>query len=1418
MEHKSKDCKTEIKCSACQSTRHPSALHIDHKPVHLECPPVSSPPLPLQTNLQSAPPLQFQGGERPISGEPVVSKCTQICGDTFEGKSCAKIVLVKVYHKDDPQHFIKTYAMLDDQSNRTLAKSDFFHLLGIDSNQVKYTMSSCTGTKLTSGQIANGYVVEALDGSSKMELPSVLECNEIPNIPGEIPTPEVARYHSHLRDIADCIPPLDTQTQTLILIGGDLPEAHHVSCQLTGPKGSPYAQKLNLGWVIVGETCLGKIHKSDYVNVNKTYLLPNGRASHFQPCTREFTVTRNEPSTCAFYRNQDQYDPVFEKRSDDNKPAPSVEDRQFLEIMDEGFVKDSEGRWSAPLPFRVDRPTLPSNKEQAVRRAKILHSSLHKNAAKCEHFVNFMGKIIKNGHAEVAPPLKKDQECWFLPVFGVYHPQKPGEIRCVFDSSAQCDGLSLNNVLLQGPDMTNNLLGILLRFRREVIATAADIQQMFYSFRVHKEHRNFLRFMWYEENDPEKSFIQYRMCVHVFGNSPSPAVATYGLRRTVENSNTDVNKFVNKDFYVDDALTSLPTVKEAVDLLKRTQSDLQTADLKLHKVASNSPEVLAEFPPEQRAKSLKDLDLTKDDLPVQRTLGLSWDLEEDTFFFSVSEDQKPYTKRGILSTINSLFDPVGFLSPITIQGKVILRDVISEVHEWDDPLPQKKYEAWSLWRDSLPQLRQVHIPRRYSISSLCEAVRVELHTFSDASESGIAAVSYLLTYFEDGSCQIGFVIGKAKVAPVRGHTIPRLELCAAVLASEITEIVKENLDINLHAVKYYTDSKVVLGYIHNQSRRFYTYVSNRIDKIRTVSSPTQWNFVPTHLNPADDGSRGLKVANLQDSKWLVGPKFLLKDTVVQDQNEFPLISPDSDVELRKPVKTLATNVSSPILGTKRFERFSSWKRLVRSVARLRHIAASYGGRNKCSGWHICKGSQTVQQFEDSANLIIREVQREVYGSEILALKENKPLPKNSPIVSLNPFLGSDEILRVGGRLKNAPVLISREKHPVIIPGKHHIAKLIVLQFHEEVQHQGRLFTEGAIRKGGFWITGGKRLVSSVIFSCVKCRRLRRKLEGQMMADLPSDRLEEAPPFTYVGLDVFGPWSITTRRTRGGQANSKRWAVLFTCLCIRAIHIEVIGELSSSAFINALRRFVAIRGKVKQFRSDRGTNFVGSTDDLQIDAINVENEHVKKYLYDTGTVWVFNTPHSSHMGGVWERLIGVARRILDSMLLAVSNLTHEVLATLMTEVAAIVNSRPLVPVSYDQEFPEILCPATILTHKTDIEQQQIQLDVKDLYRSQWKRVQHLADTFWLKWKREFLQTLQPRKKWFNEKINLQIGDVVLMRDSDVGRTSWPIAKVVRVFPSNDGYVRKVEVKVIRDGKPVLYVRPVVEIVLLFSPKT
>ena len=398
--------------------------------------------------------------------------------------------------------------------------------------------------------------------------------------------------------------------------------------------------------------------------------------------------------------------------------------------------------------------------------------------------------------------------------------------------------------MLQGPDLTNSLLGILLRLRKEPVAISGDIQQMFYSFRVQEEDRNFLRFLWYKDNNPERPMIEYRMCVHVFGNSPSPAIATYGLRRSVEGSDDKVKSFVNHDFYVDDALTSLPTVSEAVSLMKQTQHDLAEHGIVLHKVVSNKEEVIQAFPSEQLAKNLENIDLCHDNLPVHRSLGLRWDLTRDTFFFDAPRDEKPYTRRGVLSVINSLIDPIGFMAPVTIQGKLILRDLMKGNVDWDEPLPSDKLSQWSAWKGSLPCLNQIHVARGYSGRSLSEASKLELLVFCDTSELAISAVAYLFMYFPDGQREIGFVLGKTKVAPSSGHTIPRLELCAAGLGAEILVIAQENLGVQLSGVKFFSDSKVVLGYISNQTRRFFTYVANRVEKIRSVSSREQWILSP----------------------------------------------------------------------------------------------------------------------------------------------------------------------------------------------------------------------------------------------------------------------------------------------------------------------------------------------------------------------------------------------------------------------------------------------------------------------------------------------------------------------------------------------------------------------------------------------
>ena len=321
-------------------------------------------------------------------------------------------------------------------------------------------------------------------------------------------------------------------------------------------------------------------------------------------------------------------------------------------------------------------------------------------------------------------------------------------------------------------------------------------------------------------------------------------------------------------------------------------------------------------------------------------------------------------------------------------------------------------------------------------------------------------------------------------------------------------------------------------------------------------------------------------------------------------------------------------------------------------------------------------------------------------------------------------MDEEGILRVGGRLQRSP-LPPAEKNPILISGKHHVATLLVRHFHESVQHQGRHFTEGALRAAGFWITGGRLLISKALFKCVKCRRLRGKLLHQKMADFPADRLSSCPPFTYVGVDAFGPWEVVTCRTRGGSAYSKRWGIVFSCLGCRAIHVELVEEMSAASFINALRRFQAFRGAVKEYRSDCGTNFVGSVEELGIHAVNVKDADVKRFLHDSGTVWTFNPPHASHMGGPWERMIGTIRRILDSMLLDThgARLTHEVLSTLMAEVCAIVNSRPIVPVSSDVESPFILTPTTLLTQKVGEPPEQLpDLSIKDIYRSQWKFAQ------------------------------------------------------------------------------------------------
>ena len=401
---------------------------------------------------------------------------------------------------------------------------------------------------------------------------------------------------------------------------------------------------------------------------------------------------------------------VYRVTQNDNDVGLSIEDRRFMEIMEKGIRKNKLGNWEMPLPFRSQNVSMPINRGYAVKRLTGLLRTFKRKPQMEKDYVEFMSKMLDKGYEVPVPdkeisPSEHSGRIWYLPHFGVYHPKKREQIRVVFDSSTEYQGKSLNRELLTGPDLMNSLVGVLIRFRREDVAAMCDVEQMFHSFHVSPEHRDFLRFLWFKENDLSRPVTEFRMTVHQFGNGPSLAVATYGLRRTVhdgEEHDPGVKDFVQRNFYVDDGLVSKPTAEEVVTLVRNTQAALASANLRLHKVVLNSVSVMEAFPTEDLAKDIRSLDLRQDNLPAKGSFGVFWDQETDAFAYKVSIPDKPLTRRGFLSVVNSVYDPLGLAAPFLLHGRLLLQQLVSMGKKktakarlgWDDPLPEELSLGW----------------------------------------------------------------------------------------------------------------------------------------------------------------------------------------------------------------------------------------------------------------------------------------------------------------------------------------------------------------------------------------------------------------------------------------------------------------------------------------------------------------------------------------------------------------------------------------------------------------------------------------------------------------------------------------------------------------------------------------------------
>ncbi|XP_058128358.1 uncharacterized protein LOC131291530, partial [Anopheles ziemanni] len=1048
------------------------------------------------------------------------------------------------------------------------------------------------------------------------------------------------------------------------------------------------------------------------------------------------------------------------------KDGYSPEERRCEQLYAASTDRDEAGRYIVRLPRHPDfESRLGSSRESALRRFELLERRLEKNCALKADYHKFMQEYLQLGHMRLVSDSEKEPaSAYYLPHHPVFKESSTTtKLRVVFDGSSKTSsGYSLNESLCKGPVVQDDLLDLLLRFRTYEVALVGDIEKMYRQVKLHPEDCPLVRiFFRFSPQDPVQV---YELCTVTYGLAPSSFLATRTLQQLADDEGSAyplADHALRRNFYVDDFIGGAQSIEEAAKLRSELSDLLSKGGFDLRKWTSNRLEVLSGLAEDQLGTKSA---LQFDSHETVKALGVSWKPESDTLHFDcpiqAPSDEEVSTKRMAMSNIARLFDPLGMLAPVIVCAKIIMQEMWMSACGWDVPLPEAILKKWTSFWAELPALEHYAVPR---CTFLPLATNIEVHTFADASTAAFGACSYIRCEDATGKVQIALISAKSKVAPIKRVSVARLELNACVLASHLHHRVKKAIDIQVDASFFWSDSSICLHWIRATPSAWKTYVANRVSEIQHFTDGHVWNHIAGVENPADIVSRGLSVKEFLDSRvWREGPAWLSLP-----RSSWPISKPAEIIEndILESNTTVLT-ILEPGNCNEIFLRWSEYRRLISRVAYcLRFIRKT---RNRLRGNITVVDSSdmlpevlTAEELAEADDCLIRLAQQDGFAAEINELKKGKQLKKQSALRRLTPFLDEKGILRVGGRL-NFANLPFQSKHPALLPKDHPFPRLLA-----EHQHQILLHGGGAI---------------------VAIQHQRTPVPAQQqMGQLPACRVTPGRPFAVTGIDYAGPIYLKPAHRRA--AALKAYICVFVCFATKAVHLELVGDLSTQGFIAALRRFTCRRGVPEHLHSDNGKNFEGAKNELLelFERFESEQEqsHISTACAEQGITWHMIPPRAPHFGGLWEAAVKTAKRHLFRQL-GSTRLSYEGYITVLDQIEAAMNSRPLLPMSDDPNDLAALTPSHFLigaklTSIPDPTDQQL----KCTPLGHLQKLQLIVQKFWTHWRKEYLQEMLREARSIDKNDECIPGRMVILVDELLPTTRWPLARIIDVCPGKDG---------------------------------